>query len=97
MGYTISHRKRTWRILASPLSHFAGWRLVIDCAGRRCPRGRAYDVSQLVEVYHGLTVSGAIRRTRCSQCGCSPSAAAMKSPIGHWLQQEVVLVGTGIH
>jgi hypothetical protein len=76
----MSARRRTSRIMASPLCNFVGWRLVIDCAGSRCPRGRAYDVSQLAELYRGVTVSAALRRMRCSQCRCSPAAAAVKSP-----------------
>jgi hypothetical protein len=95
MSHIVSARRRTSRTMASPLSNFVGWRLVIDCAGSRCPWGWAYDVSQLAELYRGVTVSAALRRMRCSQCGCSPATAALKSPDGDTRSQEIALVGPG--
>ena len=95
MSHALSARKRTSQLMATALSDFVGWLVVIDCAGPRCPRGRAYDVSQLTEFYRGDTVSAALRRMRCSQCGCSPSTAVLKPQGGNKRAQEIALVGPG--
>jgi hypothetical protein len=78
MGHTISLKKRSTRVLGSPLADFAQWRLLVDCGGRTCPRERAYDVIQLARNYPGQTVAQAIRRMRCAACGCSPATVQLR-------------------
>jgi hypothetical protein len=78
MGHTISLKKRSAMLLRTPLADFVDWRLIVDCGGRECARERAYDAAQLVQSYPGQTVSEAIRRMRCTGCGCSPVAVQLR-------------------
>jgi hypothetical protein len=94
MGHNASNRKRSSAILRAKLIDYAAWQLIVDCGGRDCARLRAYDVAALARLYPEETVSGAIRRMRCSDCACSPSIARMR-PKGRGLRlaEDIPLIG----
>jgi hypothetical protein len=96
MGHTLSLKKRSATLLRSPLADFTDWRLMVDCGGRECARERAYDVAQLVRTDPGQTVSEAVRRMRCTGCGCSPATVQLRPgpgiPKG---TQGIALIGPG--
>ncbi len=96
MGHNVSTRKRTSQIMSAPLADWAGWRLEVDCGGQGCPRGRKYDIRQLSGMYRGLSVSDALRRMRCSQCGYNASTAVMRpGPEIRVRHEGIALIGPG--
>ncbi len=78
MAHNISDRKRRDQTLGSPLAGWAGWRLVVDCGGASCARGRAYEVAQLAGFYPRATVAACASRLKCSVCGGAGGAAAAR-------------------
>jgi hypothetical protein len=96
MGHNSSNRKRSSTVMRAPLSEYADWHLVLDCAGLDCPRMRAYDVAALAGLYPDETVAGVIRRLRCSTCACSPAVARMRQKqSGRGRVEDIALVGPG--
>ena len=72
-----SPRKQREAVLASTLGELIGFVLAVDCLTAGCRRERAYAVHELAGVHgRGMTVTQAIRRMRCAECGEKPPRAA---------------------
>ena len=77
MAHNRSPGKIRSEVLASPLAHFRGWRLEVDCAGSGCPSGRYHRVSKLMGHYPDATVGLVLQRLRCVACGRGPGAVVL--------------------
>jgi hypothetical protein len=69
--------------LESPLAHFEGHQLEMDCDSPACRRARRYAMSELAGFYgRDLLLASVLRRLRCQECGGKAVSVVLLRKVG---------------